>query len=154
MLDPNLALGNIQLMGDLVSQATAQRRFQMDLLCAFAGMALFLGMVGVYGLLAYSVKQRTAEIGVRIALGASRGRVLGMILRQGLQLTMAGVMLGLAGAFALTRVLAPSLYGVSAFDPVTFAAVPALLLLVTIVACLIPARRAASVDPMGTLRYE
>jgi putative ABC transport system permease protein len=117
-------------------------------------MALLLGMVGIYGLLAYSVKQRTAEIGVRIALGASRRRVLGMILRQGLQLTIAGLLLGLAGALALTRVLASSLYGVSSFDPITFVAVPALLLLVTIAACLVPARRAANVDPMRTLRYE
>jgi putative ABC transport system permease protein len=141
-------------MGELVSEAAARRRFQTTLLTAFAGMAMLLGMVGIYGLLAYSVKQRTAEIGVRIALGASRGHVLSMILRQGLQLTIVGLLLGLAGALALTRVLASSLFGVSAFDPVTFAAVPALLLLVTIAACLVPARRAAKVDPMRTLRYE
>jgi ABC-type antimicrobial peptide transport system permease subunit len=141
-------------MGDLTSQSTARRRFQTTLLTAFSGMAMLLGMVGVYGLLSYSVKQRTAEIGLRIALGASRGRVLGMILRQGVQLTIAGLMLGLAGALALTRVLASFLYGVSALDPVTFAAVPALLLLATIMACLIPARRAANLDPMRTLRYE
>jgi ABC-type antimicrobial peptide transport system permease subunit len=141
-------------MGELASQSTARRRFQTTLLVAFSGMAMLLGMVGVYGLLAYSVKQRTAEIGLRIALGASRGRVLGMILRQGVQLTIAGLMLGLAGALALTRVLTSFLYGVSALDPVTFAAVPALLLASTIMACLIPAGRAANVDPMRTLRYE
>jgi putative ABC transport system permease protein len=105
-------------------------------------------------LLAYSVKQRAAEIGLRIALGASRQRVLGMIVRQGLQLAIIGVILGEAGALALTRILASSLYGVSAFDPLTFAAAPALLLLVAIAACLVPAMRAASVDPMRTLRYE
>jgi predicted permease len=153
-VDPSLAFADIQTMGKLASQATARRRFQTTLLTAFAGMAMLLGMVGVYGLLAYSVKQRTAEIGLRIALGASRERVLGMILRQGLQLAIAGVMLGLAGALAFTRVLASSLYGVSALDPITFAAVPALLLLVTIASCLMPARRAASIDPMRTLRYE
>ena len=153
-IDPNLALGDLHTMGELASQSTARRRFQTTLLAAFSGMAMLLGMVGVYGLLAYSVKQRTAEIGLRIALGASRGRVLGMILRQGVQLTIAGLMLGLAGALALTRVLTSFLYGVSALDPVTFAAVPALLLLATIMACLIPARRAANVDPMRTLRYE
>jgi predicted permease len=153
-IDPNLALGDIQTMGELASQSIARRRFQTTLLTAFSGMAMLLGMVGVYGLLAYSVKQRTAEIGLRIALGASRGRVLGMILRQGVQLTIAGLMLGLAGALALTRILTSFLYGVSAIDPVTFAAVPALLLLATIMACLIPARRAANVDPMRTLRYE
>jgi predicted permease len=152
--DPNLIFSDFHTMGELVSEAAARRRFQTTLLTAFAGMAMLLGMVGIYGLLAYSVKQRTAEIGVRIALGASRGRVLGMILRQGLQLTMIGLMLGLVGALALTRVLASSLYGVSALDPITFAAVPAVLLLVTIAACLVPARRAANVDPMRTLRYE
>ena len=141
-------------MGDLTSQSTARRRFQTTLLTAFSAMAMLLGMVGVYGLLSYSVKQRTAEIGLRIALGASRERVLGMILRQGVQLSIAGLMLGLAGALVLTHVLASFLYGVSALDPVTFAAVPALLLLSTIMACLIPARRAANVDPMRTLRYE
>ena len=153
-IDPNLALGDLHTMGELASQSTARRRFQTTLLAAFSGMAMLLGMVGVYGLLAYSVKQRTAEIGLRIALGAPRGRVLGMILRQGVQLTIAGLMLGLAGALALTRVLTSFLYGVSALDPVTFAAVPVLLLLATIMACLIPARRAANVDPMRTLRYE
>ena len=153
-IDRDLALGDAQTMGDLASQATAGRRFQTTLLAAFAGMAMLLGMVGVYGLLAYSVKQRTAEIGVRIALGASRGRVLGMILLQGVQLTMAGLLIGVVGALALSRVVASSLYGVSAFDPATFAVVLALLLLVTIPACLVPARRAANVDPMRSLRYE
>jgi ABC-type antimicrobial peptide transport system permease subunit len=141
-------------MGELMSQSTARRRFQTTLLSAFSGMAMLLGMVGVYGLLAYSVKQRTAEIGLRIALGASRRRVLGMILRQGVQLTIAGLMLGLAGALALTRILTSFLYGVSALDPVTFVAVPLLLLLATIMACFIPARRASNLDPMRTLRYE
>jgi predicted permease len=153
-VDPNLALTDIHTMGELASQATALRRFQTALLTAFASMAMLLGMVGIYGLLAYSVKQRTTEIGLRIALGASRGRVLGMILRQGFQLTIIGVMLGLVGALALTRMLVSSLYGVSALDPVTFAAVPALLLLVTLAACLVPATKAAKVDPMCTLRYE
>jgi predicted permease len=153
-IDPSLAPGDFPTMEVLASQSTARRRFQTTLLTAFAGMAMLLGMVGVYGLLAYSVKQRTGEIGLRIALGASRGRVLGMILREGIRLTIAGLMLGLAGALALTRVLTSFLYGVSAFDRITFAAVPALLLLVTIVACLVPARRAANVDPMRTLRYE
>jgi predicted permease len=153
-VDPNLALSDIHTMGELASQSTARRRFQTTLLTAFSGMAMLLGMVGVYGLLAYSVKQRTAEIGLRIALGAPRGRVLGMILRQGLQLTVAGLLSGLAGALALTRILTSFLYGVSALDPITFAVVPVLLLLATIMACLIPARRAANVDPTRTLRYE
>ncbi len=153
-IDPGLAAGEIQTMGELASQMTARRRFQTTLVTAFAAMAMLLGMVGVFGLLAYSVRRRTAEIGLRIALGASRGRVLGMILRQGILLSGAGLVIGLVGALGFTRVLSSSLYGVSAVDPVTFIAVPILLLLVTVMACLIPASKAANVDPMCTLRYE
>ena len=153
-VEPDLATSGFNTMGELVLGAAAQRRFQTTVLTAFAATAMLLGLVGIYGLLAYSVKQRTAEIGVRIALGASRRRVLGMILRQGLQLAIIGMALGLAGALALTRILVSSLYGVSRFDPLTFAAALALLLLVTIAASLIPAMRAASLDPVRTLRYE
>jgi predicted permease len=153
-IDPNLAIADIHTMGDLTSQATAQRRFQTTLLTAFAVMAMLLGMVGIYGLLAYSVKRRTSEIGVRIALGASRGHVLRMILWQGLKVSFLGLLFGLLGALALTRVLTSWLYGVSALDPITFVAVLVLLLFITVTACLIPARRAASVDPMRCLRYE
>ena len=153
-IDPNLALTDIHTMGELISAATARRRFQTTLLTVFAAMALFLALVGFYGLLAYSVKQRTVEIGLRIALGASGTRVLVMVLRQALQLVLVGLLFGLLGAFAFTRVLASSLYGVRALDPVTFLGVPALLLLTTLAACLIPARRAASVDPMVALRHE
>jgi predicted permease len=153
-IDPNLAAGEIQTMGELASQMRARRRFQTTVVTAFAAMAMLLGMVGIFGLLSYSVKQRTAEIGLRIALGASRGRVLGMILRQGILLSGAGLVVGLLGALGFTRVLSSSLYGVSAVDPVTFIAVPILLLLVTVAACLIPARKAANVDPMCSLRYE
>ncbi len=153
-IDPDLAMDNLHTMGDLVSEASAQRRFQTSLLAGFAAMAMILGMVGIYGLLAYSVKQRTAEIGVRIALGASRGHVLGMVLRHGLKLSIAGLGLGLVISVLLTGLLSSSLYGVKAFDPMTYAAVPALLLLATIAACLVPARRAASVDPIHALRRE
>ena len=153
-VEPDLVSSDFHTMGELFSEAAARRRFQTMLLTAFAAIAMLLGLVGIYGLLAYSVKQRTAEIGVRIALGASRRRVLRMILRQGLQLAIIGMALGLAGALALTRILASSLYGVSRFDPLTFVAAPALLLLVTIAASLIPAMRAATLDPVLTLRYE
>ncbi len=153
-IDPDLAVADLHTMGELVSQANGRRLFQTTILSIFAAIALLLALVGFYGLLTYSVKQRTPEIGVRIALGASRGRVLSMVLRQGLQLTIVGLLLGLAGALALTRVLSSSLYGVSALDPITFMGVPVLLLLVTIAACLIPARRAACIDPMRSLRYE
>jgi predicted permease len=152
--EPDLVASDVYTMGELYSGAAARRRFQVTVLSAFAAVAMLLGIVGIYGLLAYSVKQRAAEIGLRIALGASRQRVLGMIVRQGLQLAVIGVILGLAGALVLTRILASSLYGVSAFDPLTFAAAPALLLLAASVACLIPAMRAASVDPVRTLRCE
>ncbi|MHB1856894.1 MAG: FtsX-like permease family protein, partial [Acidobacteriaceae bacterium] len=153
-LDPNLAAGDIQTMGDLVSEASARRRFQTSLLTVFAAIALFLALVGLYGLMAYSVNLRTAEIGLRIALGASRTQVLGMVLRQALQLVLVGLLLGLAGALAVTRILASSLYGVRVLNPVTFLAVPALLLLTTLAASLIPGWRAARVDPAITLRYE
>ncbi len=153
-MDPNLALTDVHTMGELVSAATARRRFQTILLTVFAAMALFLALVGFYGLVAYSVRQRTTEIGIRIALGASRIQVLGMILRQALQLILAGLLIGLAGALVFTRILTSSLYDVRALDPVTFLAVPVLLLLVTLAASLIPAQRAASVDPMQALRAE
>ena len=153
-MGPNLALTDIHTMGELVSAATARRRFQTTLLTVFAAMALLLALVGFYGLLAYSVKQRTSEIGLRIALGASKTNVLVMILRQALQLVLVGLLFGLAGALAVTRILASSLYGVRAMDPVTFLAVPALLLLTTLAASLIPGWRAARVDPAITLRYE
>ncbi|HEX4020402.1 MAG TPA: ABC transporter permease [Acidobacteriaceae bacterium] len=153
-IDPNLAMTDIHTMGELVSEATARRRFQTTLLTVFAAMALLLVLVGFYGLLAYSVKQRTAEIGLRIALGAPRARVLGMILRQGLQLVLAGLLFGLAGAVVLTRVLTSSLYGVQVLDPVTFLVVPILLLLVTLAASLIPGWKAAGVDPAIALRSE
>ena len=117
-------------------------------------MAMFLGMVGIYGLLAYSVKERSSEIGIRIALGASRSQVLGMFLRQGLTLTVPGLLIGLAGALMLTRLLTSLLYGVTALDPITFVAAPAVLLIVAIAACLVPAGRATTVDPMNILRCE
>jgi putative ABC transport system permease protein len=153
-IDPNLALTNVHTMGELVSEASALRRFQTTLLTVFAGMALVLSLVGFYGLLAYSVKRRTAEIGLRIALGSPRARVLRMVVGQGLQLVLVGLLFGLAGALALTRVLASSLYGVRPVDPVTFVAVPALLVLVTLAASLIPGWRASGVQPVTALRYE
>jgi predicted permease len=153
-IDPDLALGNLQTMGDLVTAARAQRRFQTTLLSLFSATAMFLGMVGIYGLLAYSVKERTSEIGIRLALGASRPQVLGLFLRQGLTLTVAGLFVGLAGALMLTRLLTSLLYGVTSLDPITFAAASAVLLIVAVVACLVPAGRATTVDPMNTLRCE
>jgi putative ABC transport system permease protein len=153
-VDPNLAFSGIETMAQLTAQARAKRRFQTTLLTLFAAMAMLLGAVGINGVLAYTVQQRSAEIGVRLALGASRAGVLGLILLQGLRVAALGLLLGLGGAAVLTRVLSASLFEVSRFDPITFLAVPAVLLLVVIGACLVPALRAASIDPMRTLRAE
>jgi predicted permease len=153
-IDPNLALAEIHTMGEFVSQATARRRFQTILLTIFAAVALFLAMVGFYGLMAYAVKQRTSEIGVRMALGASRTQVIGMVLGDGMKLVITGLLFGLAGALTLTRILASFLYNVHPIDPLTFIAVPFLLLVVTIAACAIPSWRAAEVDPIQALRCD
>jgi ABC-type antimicrobial peptide transport system permease subunit len=153
-IDPHLAIADIRTMREVVSQANARRLFQTTLLTIFAAIALLLALVGFYGLLADSVKQRTAEIGVRMALGAPRARVLGMVLRQGFQLVAAGLLIGLAGALAFTHTLSSLLYGVGAHDPVTFVVVPAVLLLVVLPASLIPAWRATGVEPVTALRYE
>jgi len=113
-----------------------------------------LALVGIYGLMTYAVKQRTPELGIRMTLGASRAQVLGMVLRQGVGMTAIGVAIGIAGALALTRVLEASLYGVTARDPITFYAVPALILIVSAAACLVPAWKATRIDPAIALRYE
>jgi len=153
-MDPALAFTNVRTMGERVDDATARRRFQTVVLAVFAAVALFLALVGLYGLMAYAVKRRTPEIGIRMALGASRGQVLGMVLRQGLGLVVFGLALGLAGALALTRLMGSYLFEVPATDPLTFAVVPVLLVVVATCACLVPGWRATRIDPMSALRYE
>jgi putative ABC transport system permease protein len=153
-LDREQPITDVATMDERVHQALARSRFSTLLLGLFAGVALLLAAVGVYGVMSQSVAQRTREFGLRMALGARAGNVLWMVFRQALVLTLAGVAAGLLGAAALTRVMARMLYGVSATDPQTFAAVAVVLLAVALAACLPPARRATRVHPMESLRYE
>ncbi len=153
-IDPDQPVFNIKTMDDIVAASVATRRISMLLLSGFAGLALLLAALGVYGLISYSIAQRTHEIGLRMALGAQARDVLVLVLRQGMSLVLIGVGIGLAAAFALTRVMSSLLYEVSASDPVTFIGVALLLIFVALVACLIPARRAMKVDPMVALHYE
>jgi putative ABC transport system permease protein len=144
----------IETMRQRTGEAAARRRFQTVLLAAFAGIAVFLALVGLYGLLSYVVRQRTAEIGVRMALGANRGEVVGMVLRDGLKLAAAGLLLGLPAAGAIAKGSASLLYGVLVLDPATFIAVPVLMLAAAAIACVMPAWKASRVDPLGCLRRQ
>jgi predicted permease len=153
-LDATLPVGSPASMKDVRSSRLADRRLPMQLMTAFALLALTLAAVGVYGVMAYSVAARTREIGVRVALGAQPRDVFGMVLRQGLRAAVVGLTLGLLGAAALGRVLTKLLYGVTPTDALTFVAVAAVLLAVALAACFIPARRAVRVDPLEALRSE
>ena len=139
-----------QVMVNMVSR----QNFNMLLLSVFAGVALVLATIGIYGLMSYSVEQRTQELGIRMALGANRGNVLRLVLAQGMKLTVAGVVLGLALSYGLTRLLASLLFGVKASDPTTFGLVAGVLAIVALVAAYIPAKRATAIDPAIALLYE
>jgi len=141
-------------MEKVLGASVAQPRFSMLLVGLFAGLALVLSAVGIYGVMAYAVSRRAHEIGVRMALGAGASQVLKLVLKDGMTLALSGIGLGLLGAFGLTRLMASLLFGVGAKDPVTFVAVAAFLAFVALIACYIPARRATKVDPLVALRNE
>jgi putative ABC transport system permease protein len=147
-------LSSISSMKELISQSVTEPRFRTLLLGIFAGLAFLMAMVGIYGIVSYSVGQRTHEIGIRMALGAERRDVLGLVVGQGMAVTLIGIAVGLVAAFGLTRLLASFLYGVGPTDPITFVAVSAVFIAVAVLASYIPARRAMKVDPMVALRYE
>jgi putative ABC transport system permease protein len=153
-LDPDQPVGAIMSMDKRLAESIDDSRFYMRLMAIFAAIAVLLAAVGIYGMMAYFVSERTREIGIRIALGAQRGNVLGMVAKLGLKLTLIGIVIGIALAIGLTRLIARLLFGVSATDPTTFAAVAIALASVALLACYIPARRATKVDPMVALRYE
>jgi ABC-type antimicrobial peptide transport system permease subunit len=153
-MDGRLPVSKFRTMEQVISEATSRQDFIMLLLAIFAGTALLLAALGIYGLMSYSVEQRTQEIGIRVALGASSGDMLRMVVGRGMLLAGIGLAVGLAAAFGLTRLLASLLFGVKASDPVAFGAVVATLAVVAWVAVYIPARRAMRIDALIALRYE
>jgi len=153
-LDPREVIYNVKTLDEVLSGSLAARRLSMILLSVFAALALLLACVGIYGVISYLVGQRTHEIGVRVALGANRSDVLRLVITHGARMALIGVAIGLAASFALTRLMSTLLFGVSAHDPWTFAAVAGLLMAVAVDACYIPARRALRVDPIIALRCE
>jgi putative ABC transport system permease protein len=152
--DPALAVFGIEPLSETMSRSVSERRFTMLLLGLFAALALALAAIGIHGVLSYGVAQRTREIGVRVALGAPPWRVVQLVLGEGVLLTLAGLALGLTGAFALTRLLASLLYGTTPTDLAMFTGVPLFLMAVALAAAYIPARRATKVDPVVALRTE
>ena len=152
--DENLALYNVRTMEEVLADSISRPRFNTRLMGILTSVALILMVVGVYGVISYSVSQRTNEIGIRMALGAGQGRISRMVLVQGLKLALVGIALGLGAAFALTRLMSSLLFSVSATDELTFISVPAIVAAVVLAACYVPARKAAKVDPVVALRYE
>jgi putative ABC transport system permease protein len=153
-VDPDQAVSGIQTMQEIYSDSVSTPRFHLMLLLIFAGIAVVLAAIGVYGVVAYSVTQRTQEIGIRMALGAQGGNISRLVLREGVGVGALGIALGLAGAFAATRVLRSLLFEVTPTDPLTLASVAVLLFAMALAAALLPARRAAAVDPVVALRHE
>ena len=153
-IDPDQPITGVRTLDEVLSAASAQRRFNMTLLLSFAGLALALALIGVYGVVAYAVAQRTREIGIRVALGATRGDVVALVVKSGLMWSVAGIAAGLAGAYEASRLITGLLFGVTASDPATFATIAVVMVGVALSASYVPARRAASVDPASALRSE
>ena len=153
-VDSRQPVWNVATMEDVVSTSAAQRRFSMTLFVLFGVLATVLAAVGIYGVISYTVAQRTREIGIRMALGADAGAVLQMVLRDGFRLALIGIAVGVAGAFGVARLISNLFFGVKPDDPFTFAVAPLVLAAVALLACYIPARRATRVDPLEALRYE
>src|SRR5439155_964409 len=153
-IDPNQPVANVKKMEEWLANSVAQPRYRTLLLSVFSAVAMLLSVIGIYGVMSYAVTQRTREIGLRMAFGAQRWNVLSMVLGQGMKLALTGVWVGVAAALALTRVIRNLLYEITATDPLTFSCVALLLIGVALLACLVPARRAAKTDPMVALRYE
>ena len=147
-------VAHVRPMDEVVSRSTARESFNMLLLTIFGGVALVLAAIGIYGLMAYSVQQRTQEMGIRMALGADRAAIRKLVVWHGMRLTIAGVVLGIAAAFGLTRLIASFLFGVKSWDPIVFVTVPVILSSVALLAVWLPATRAAKLDPMEALRVE
>ena len=153
-MNPNLPVAPLQTMADLHNKSLARTSFTLVMLAIAGTMALVLGVIGIYGVVAYTVSQRSRELGIRMALGARPAVVQRMFLRYGVVLTGVGISIGLTAAAGLSRLMSSLLFGVTALDPATFALTAAVLFVVTMAACYIPARRAASIDPIETLRGE
>jgi ABC-type antimicrobial peptide transport system permease subunit len=153
-LDPELAVFDVYSMSERIDLSLSRRRTSMLLANVFGGVALFLAMLGIYGVLAYLVAERTREIGIRMALGSTRASVLRLVLWEGFELVLIGLVLGIIGAASVEKVVATEIYGVRPLDPLVLASVMALLAIVALVACAVPARRAMRVDPIVALRSE
>ena len=153
-LDSNLPVTGLRSFEEVVYRSLSPQRFNVVLLTAFGGLALLLAVSGIYGVLAYTVNRRIAEIGLRVVLGASRANVLGIVLRQGMRPALVGMLLGSVGAWWLSRYLETLLFGIKPFDVFTYVMVAALLIATALLACVLPARRAMRIDPAGALRME
>ncbi len=150
--DASIALTRVRVFDEYITRSLARPRFNATLLSIFAGVALLLTAIGIYGVMAYSVAQRRQEIGIRMALGAQRGDVLRLVVGAGMKLALFGVVIGLAAAFGLTRLLETMLFGVKPFDPATLGSVVFLLAGIALLACWVPARRASGLNPLVALR--